>query len=38
MAVAEEFRLRFKRERETKNMVRFEEAASESAQLGKLYL
>ena len=41
MAVAEEIRLRFKRERETKNTVRFEEEASESGEppvIGTLYL
>ena len=41
MAVAEEIRLRFKRERETKNTVRFEEEASESSEppvIGTLYL
>jgi len=39
--VAEEIRLRFKRERETKNTVRFEEEVSDSGEppvIGTLYL
>ena len=39
--MAEEIRLRFKRERETKNTVRFEEEVSDSGEppvIGTLYL